>query len=200
MIIIGLTGSIGMGKTTTANMLEAMGMPVHNSDAAVHSALAAGGGGVEPVAAAFPETFNQASQSIDRKLLGDLVFNDDARRILLEQIIHPIVVQSQVEFLAAVRASGKRMAVLDIPLLYETGAEKRVDVVIVVTCPSFIQRRRVLSRPNMTEDKFHAILARQIPDKEKRAKADFVVQTGFGQAVTRCMLERVISRLERNSP
>lgn len=196
MIVIGLTGSIGMGKTTTAVMLEAMGIPVHNSDTAVHIALSAGGRGVEPVANAFPEAFNHASGSIDRKILGHIVFNDDAKRRLLEEIVHPLVIESQKEFLEVARSGGKKMVVLDIPLLYETGAEKRVDTVIVVTCPEFIQRRRVMARPGMTEEKFRAILSHQMPNVEKCARADFVVQTGFGRTLTKCMLKRVINTLE----
>lgn len=177
MIVLGLTGSIGMGKSTTAGMLRELGVPVHDSDAAVHSLLAEGGAAEQAVIKAFPEL---VATPIDRKKLGEIVFNDAARREMLEAILHPLVRVSQMEFIKQHQGQGADIVALDIPLLYETKAESRVDYVIVVTAPPEVQHLRVMSRPGMTEDKFKAIRARQMPDNEKCAKADFIVQTGLG--------------------
>lgn len=195
MIILGLTGSIGMGKSTAAGMLRDLGVPVHDSDEAVHCALAANGVAVDAVAAIFPAALDHATHSINRKILGGIVFNDPAQRKKLEDILHPLVREQQQEFLQHHRRNAVPVVVLDIPLLYETGAERRVDKVIVVTCPAFIQRRRVLARPHMTRDKFNAILGGQVPDAEKRRRADFVVQTGLGRAYTQNRLKKIIQSL-----
>ncbi len=197
MIVLGITGSIGMGKSTIAAMLEDMGCPVHNSDIAVHEALAPGGAAFDEVIAAFPETLDKETATINRKILGALVFNNPDKRKKLEAIVHPAVWASQARFLDAQKNNGQRIVGLDIPLLYETGAEKRVDYVLVASAPHFIQKRRVLKRPNMNEEKFNAILATQMPDAEKRRRADFVVPTGLGLLYTRYKLNRILQEIQK---
>lgn len=196
MIIIGLTGSIGMGKSVATSMFRDMGVPVHCSDEAVHALLGARGGAVDLVAAAFPGIENKKDESIDRKALGAMIFGHDDNRKKLEAIIHPLVVASQQRFLAEQRMHQKPLVVLDIPLLYETGADARVDKVIVVTAPAFMQRQRVMRRTGMSAEKFAAIRASQMPDSEKRRRADYVVQTGAGRAFTRIVLTRIIKQLK----
>lgn len=197
MIVIGLTGSIGMGKSTAADMLRTMGVPVHDSDAAVHGLLARGGAGVAPVAARFPEAFNHKAQAIDRAALGKVIFADDDKRRALEGILHPLVRSAQDAFIRAQQRAGRDMVALDIPLLFETGAEQRVDVTIVVTAPAHIQRQRVLARPGMTEEQFQARLSRQMSDAEKRRRADYVVQTGIGRAHTQRALAGIVNQLRK---
>lgn len=187
MIILGLTGSIGMGKTTIGSMLKNMGIPVHESDAAVHEFLSLGHPISYKVAAAlpyyeYPRLYDKKTKAILRKELGALVFSDDEKRELLESILHPHVQESQRDFVRMSAAKGHKMVCLDIPLLFETGAEKRVDYTLVVSAPDFIQRQRVLSRPDMTEEKFRDILARQMPDAEKRKSTDYLILTGLGRA------------------
>ena len=195
MVVLGLTGSIGMGKSTTAEMLRALGVPVQDSDMAARAAIGPGGVAVEQVAQHFPESYDSATHSINRSILGPIVFADPAKKKTLEEIVHPHVRRSQQDFLAFEREAGRDIAALDIPLLYETGAESRVDKVLVVTCPRFVQRRRVLAREGMTPEKFSHILAAQIPDHIKRCRADYVVQTGFGRAFTRRALSKIIQTL-----
>lgn len=197
MIVIGLTGSIGMGKSTAAALLRTLGVPVHDADAAVHGLLARGGAGVAPVAARFPASFDKAAGHIDRGILGGLVFGDDAARRDLEGILHPLVRQAHDDFIRAQQRAGARMVALDIPLLYETGAAARVDKVIVVSAPAAIQAQRVLARPGMSAERFAQILARQMDDAEKRRRADYVVQTGAGIAHTRAALARIVDELNR---
>lgn len=192
MIVLGLTGSIGMGKSTAANMLRQLGVPVHESDAEVHALLAAGGRGVDPTRAAFPKAYDKKKNAIDRRALGEIVFADDRARLKLESILHPLVREGQEAFTRQARSNGADIAVLDIPLLFETGAETRVDFVIVVTAPFFVQKERVLARPGMDEARFHAILSKQMPDSEKQARADFVVHTGLGLARTMEELKKVL--------
>lgn len=194
MIVVGLTGSIGMGKSTAAEMLMQMGVPVHDSDAAARAATAEGGSALPQILKTFPEAFD-ASGKLDRGLLGRIVFQDKAKRAALEAIVHPLVQQAQQDFMRAEAAKGHKIVVLDIPLLYETGAEARVDKVIVVSAPFFIQKRRVMARPGMTEEKFKGILASQMPDREKRARADFVVLTGLGKAHAERALKKAIGSL-----
>ncbi len=196
MIVVGLTGSIGMGKSTAAALLRDLGVPVHCSDEAVHELLATGGAGVAPVAERFPEAYHPRQKNIDRAVLGSLVFNDPAARQALEALLHPLVHASQDEFLRQNARAHAPLVCLDIPLLYETGAEARVDKVIVVTAPSFIQRQRVLKRPGMNAEKFRSILALQMSDAEKRRHADYVVQTGLGLAHTRRALARIVKDLK----
>lgn len=196
MIIIGLTGSIGMGKSTAANILRQMGIPVHCSDEAVHTLLSSGGAAVDAVADEFPQTYDRKNKSIDRAALGALVFGNDERRVALEAIVHPLVIQSQQKFIADQTRQRAGVVVLDIPLLFETGADNRVDYTVVVTTPDFIQRERVMGRPGMTEEKFNAILAHQMPDAEKRRRADYIVNTGIGLAETRHELQNVLRNIQ----
>jgi dephospho-CoA kinase len=190
VIVIGLTGSIGMGKSNAAHVLRRLGVPVHDADGAVHRLLGPDGRAVRKVAALFPQAL--ADNRIDRKILGDLVFGDTPALRRLEGILHPLVRQSSRAFLAAARRRRVPIAVLDIPLLYESGGEKSVDAVIVVSAPRQIQRQRVMARPGMTEEKFGAIVARQVPDAEKRRRADYVVLTGGHRGETFRQLKRIV--------
>ncbi len=178
MLVLGLTGSIGMGKSTTSAMFQAEGVPVYDSDAAVHALYAVGGAAVAPVAAAFPGVV--VDGAIDRARLSAAVVGNSEALAQLEAIVHPLVGAHRIGFFEEAEAEGRDIVVLDIPLLYETGGEKKVDKVVVVSAPADVQRRRVLARPDMTPEKFEAILARQTPDAEKRARADFVIDTGQG--------------------
>jgi len=173
MIVVGLTGSIGMGKSTTAKMFAEEGVPVHDSDEAVHRLYT--DAAVPAVEAAFPGV--TVDGRIDRTLLGQRVIGNTEAIGRLERIVHPLVRADADAFLARCRASGSPIAVLDIPLLFETGGRERVDKVVVVSAPPDVQRARVLARPGMTPAKFEAILARQVPDADKRQKADFVIET-----------------------
>lgn len=178
MIILGLTGSIGMGKSTTSRMFADAGALVWDADAAVHLLYAPGGAAVEPLGAAFPGVV--VDGMVDRPRLAEALGQDEAAFKTLEAIVHPLVAQGRADQLAAAREQGMRLAVLDIPLLFETGADQSVDAVVVVTADAEVQRQRVLDRPGMTEERFQAILNRQMPDAEKRARADFVIDTGHG--------------------
>ncbi len=171
MIVIGLTGSIGMGKSTVSQMFAEEGAPSFNSDDAVHALYAAGGAAVELVSAAFPGVLKDGG--IDRAALSGQVVGNAEAIAGLEAIVHPLVAQAQAEFLSHALDAGCTAVVLDIPLLFETNAERRVDKVVVVSAPADVQRARVLARPGMTVEKFEALLARQTPDAEKRARADF---------------------------
>lgn len=194
MIVFGLTGSIGMGKSTAAKMLKLMGIPVHDSDAAVHAALGPKGEAFEEVAVTFPEAWDKKKRLIDRKKLGDIVFSDKEELRKLEAILHPLAEASQKKFLHAMKRKGKRAAVLEIPLLFETGADRRVDYTICVSVPHIIQRRRVMARKNMTEEKFQRILSSQMPDAEKQAHADFIVHTGLGYGTTFRALRKILKK------
>jgi len=198
MIILGLTGSIGMGKTTAAAMFRAEGVPVHDADAAVHRLIGPGGSAVAAVADAFPGVETQ--DGIDRARLGKAVFGDDAALARLEAILHPMVRRSERAFLRRHSARRRRLVVLDIPLLFETGAERRCDRVAVVSAPAYVQAQRVLSRPGMTRDKFAAILARQVPDAEKRRLADFVIQSGLGRHHALQQVRRIVMVARKMSP
>ncbi|PKU21764.1 dephospho-CoA kinase [Telmatospirillum siberiense] len=179
MIVLGLTGSIGMGKTTAARQLACLGIPVHDADAVVHRLLAKGGAAVAPIGRAFPEAL--VDRSIDRQRLGARVFGDDIALSRLEAIIHPLVRRQERLFIERSRRRRERLVVLDVPLLFETGAWRRVDAVLVVSCPAFLQEQRVLARPGMTVEKLAAIRQRQIPDSRKRRLADVVIPTGAGR-------------------
>jgi dephospho-CoA kinase len=194
MIIIGLTGSIGMGKTTVASQLAALGAAVCSADDIVHRLLGAGGAAVAAVGELFPQALKDGA--IDRKLLGDIVFHDDEKMQALENILHPLVVAEENRFIEEQRRKGAKFAVLEIPLLYETGAQSRCDAVIVVSAPYFIQKRRVMKRPGMSEAKFQKILSRQLPDRQKRTRADFIVQTGLGLAYSGWQVKRILRRLD----
>jgi dephospho-CoA kinase len=199
MIVLGLTGSVGMGKSTAATMLRRLGIAVHDSDAAVHRLLAPKGAAVAAVAAAFPGV-RRGDGGIDRPALGGRVFADPAALRRLERILHPLVRQSQQRFLARARAHRLNLVVLDIPLLFESGGAARCDKVVVVSAPAFLQRARVLARPGMTEARFAAILAQQMPDAEKRRRADYVVATGLGRAVTCRGFRRIVRELTAAEP
>ncbi len=192
MVILGLTGSIGMGKSTAAAMLRRLGVPIHDADKTVHQALGPGGGAVAAVAAAFGPDLVSESGAIDRRRLGARVFQDVTALIRLEDILHPLVRRAERRFLA--RAAGRRTPVvaLDVPLLFETNGIGRVDATIVVTAPPFVQRARVLARPGMTPDKLASILKRQLPDRIKRHYADFVVPTGLGKGYTLRTLVHIV--------
>jgi dephospho-CoA kinase len=196
MIILGLTGSIGMGKSTTAAMFEAMGVPVNDADAVVHELYR--GQAVQPVGDAFPDAI--VDGVVDRNRLSALVLGNPAALKRLESIVHPLVRGVETAFLDHHRAAGTPLVVLDIPLLFEVGAEGRVDRVAVVTAPAEVQRDRVLGRPGMTEQKFEAILSKQVPDAEKRARADFVIDTGQGMEPARQAVAHIIGELTRRSP
>lgn len=204
MIVLGLTGSIGMGKSTVAAMMKTLGIPVHDSDIAAHRLLEPKSEARLALAAAFPhyeypQIYEKKTYNINRRELGQIVFSDDEARARLEAIIHPLVRKSQTEFLRASALKGIKIAVLDVPLLFETGADARVDYTITVSAPAFLQRARVLARPDMTEEKFHAILARQMPDAEKRARSDFVIQTGLGRAHSLQTLKQILQDVQNLS-
>jgi len=197
MLVIGLTGSIGMGKSTAAATLQRLGLPVHDADAAVHRLMERGGAAVAAVSAAFPGV--ERDGAIDRGLLGARVLGDDAAMKRLEAILHPLVRTEARRFLAQQARLRRPLAVLDIPLLFETGGDRLCDAVIVVSAPPFIQRARVMRRPGMTEAKFQAILARQMPDEEKRRRADFVVQTGLNKAHSLRQLVAIVRLLKQQN-
>ncbi len=194
MKIVGLTGSIGMGKTTTAAMFKDLGVPVWDADSAVHRLYARDGLGVVPVSAVFP-TALMKDGTIDRNELAKLVLTSPEKLKLLETIVHPLVGQDRAQFLAEASAQNAPIAIVDVPLLFETGGEKYVDHVIVVTCDPAVQKRRVLARPGMSEEKFKSILDRQTPDLEKRARADFVIKTDISLDETREQVGRLYNQL-----
>jgi dephospho-CoA kinase len=179
MIILGLTGSIGMGKTTAARQLRSLGIPVYDADAVVHRLLAKGGAAVAAVGAAFPHVV--FGGEVERTRLAARVFDDDAALKALEAIVHPLVHAAERRFLQQARRQRRRLVALDIPLLFETGEDRRVDVVAVVTCPPFLQEQRVLARPGMTLAKLRVIRRRQTADWDKRRAADIVIPTGIGR-------------------
>jgi len=190
MIVVGLTGSIGMGKSTAAGMLRRLGLPVHDADDAVHRLLGKNGRAVKAVAAAFPQSL--AEDRIDRKVLGDLVFGNTQALRRLEGILHPLVSQAARAFLSSAARRQTSIVVLDVPLLFETGGQRKFDAVIVVTAPAQVQRQRVLARRGMTEQKFRSILARQVPDAVKRRRATYVVRTGGHRGDTYRQLARIV--------
>ena len=189
MIILGLTGSIGMGKSTTAMLFAEAGVPVYDADAAVHMLYE--GEAVSAIEAAFPGT--TANGKVDRTKLSARVVHDPAAIKRLEQIVHPMLGASRQKFLDDAERSGAAVAVVDVPLLFETGGEKRVDAVVVVTTTPELQRQRILARDNMTSEKLDAILARQLPDAEKRRRADFVVDTSDGLDPVRLRIRDILN-------
>ena len=193
MIVVGLTGSIGMGKSTTSTLFQAEGVPVYDSDAAVHALYASGGAAVAPVDAAFPGVV--VDGAIDRTRLSAAVVGNSEALAVLESIVHPLVGAHRIGFFEDAQAQGADIVVLDVPLLYETGGDKRVDKVVVVSAPADLQRQRVLARPGMDVAKFEAILVRQTPDAEKRARADFVIDTSQGVEHAHQQVRDVLTRL-----
>jgi len=191
MIVLGLTGSVGMGKSATAQMFAAEGVPVFDADAAVHRLYE--GEAAVLIEAAFPGT--TSGGRVDREKLSRAVIGDDQAFVKLERIIHPLVRQAREAFLATARAKGAPVAVVDIPLLFETAGEQGVDKIAVVSAPASVQRERVLARPGMTADKFQAILAKQMPDSEKRRRADFVIDTSQGFEAARAQVRAILKTL-----
>jgi dephospho-CoA kinase len=197
MILIGLTGSIGMGKSTTAALFAAEGVPVHDADAEVHALYDVGGAAVRLIGATFPGAVKDGR--VDRAALSHRVVGDAAALKQLEEIVHPLMGAARAAFFDRARTAGADLVLLDVPLLYETGGHERVDKVVVVSAPPEQQRERVLSREGMSAEKFEAILARQMPDAEKRRRADFVVDTGKGIEAARDQVRAIIAAL-RLSP
>jgi dephospho-CoA kinase len=196
MIVLGLTGSIGMGKSTTANLFMEAGVPVYDADAAVHRLYE--GEAVAAIEAAFAGTTTDGK--VDRNRLSARVVHDSAAMKKLEDIVHPMLGASRQKFLQDAERSGAPVAVVDVPLLFETGGEKRVDAVVVVTTSPELQRERILARPNMTAEKLDAILARQMPDAEKRKRAHFVVDTSHGLDPVRARIRDILTEAAKMAP
>lgn len=196
MIILGLTGSIGMGKSTTARLFAAEDVPVHDADAAVHALYE--GDAVPLVEKAFPGTTHDGK--VDRTLLAQAVVGNADAMKRLEAIVHPLVAKSRDRFLDEARRGGAAVAVLDIPLLFETGGDKLVDAVVVVSAAPEIQRQRVMERPGMTAEKFEALLAKQMPDSEKRRRADYIVDSGYGIESARAQVREILSKVATMAP
>jgi dephospho-CoA kinase len=191
MIVIGLTGSIGMGKTTTAALFAEEGVPVNDADQVVHDLYQ--GEAVAPIAELFPDAVIDGV--VDRRRLSENLAKNPAKFGELEAIVHPLVRQREKEFLRQQRDLGQPVALLDIPLLFETGAENRVDKIVVVSCGPDVQRQRVLDRPGMSEEKFNLIISRQMPDAEKRSRADYVIDTGHGIDKAREQVKTILEEL-----
>jgi dephospho-CoA kinase len=190
MIVLGLTGSIGMGKSTTASMFADAGAVVWNADTAVHQLYARGGAAVGPVGEAFPGVVLDGA--VDRNRLAEVLGQDRDGFQRLEAIVHPLVLNGRQADLAAAEARGVKLAVLDVPLLFETGGDAAVDAVVVVTAPAAVQAERVLARSGMTRERFEAILSRQRPDAEKRRRADFIIDTSLGLEAARARVEEIV--------
>jgi dephospho-CoA kinase len=195
VVILGLTGSIGMGKSTAAKMLRQMGVPVYDADAAVHRLQAPGGIALPPIEAAFPGVVKAGV--LDRQALGARVFGNKEALRRLEAIVHPLVAREQRRFVRRAAMNREPLVVLDIPLLFEGLGERRVDGVLVVSAPAFLQRQRVMARPGMTAEKFAGILKQQVPDSLKRRKATVVIPTGLGLSPTRAALTKAVRTLTK---
>jgi dephospho-CoA kinase len=193
MIVLGLTGGIGMGKSNAAGMFRRLGLPVFDADAAVHRLQGRGGRAVGPIGAAFPGTVQNGR--VVREALRNAVLGKPEEIRKLERIVHPMVRDEERRFLAAARRAGKRAVVLDIPLLFETGGRKRIDSVVVVSAPAALQRARVLARRTMTPERLAAILALQMPDARKRRRADVVIRTGLSRHETQRAIRRLVQRV-----
>jgi dephospho-CoA kinase len=193
MKVLGLTGGIGMGKSTATNTLRRLRVPVFDADAAVHGLQAKGGRAVRPIGAAFPDAVRDGA--VDREALRRAVLGNPAALKRLERIVHPLVRQEERRFMAAARRRGERLVVLDVPLLFETGGAGRCDAVVVVTAPAAVQRWRVLRRPGMTEERFRAILARQTPDREKRRRADHLVHSGLSRHFAQRRIRQLVREI-----
>ncbi len=206
MVILGLTGSIGMGKSTAAAMFEYLSVPVFDSDICVHN-LYKNPEVISNIIAHFPESWNSKKKIIDKKYLSQLIFTESDNEIerykaqenkyLLESIIHPFVLEEQEKFIRRNRILKRKICVIDIPLLFETGANHRMDFVATVSAPFFIQSKRVLSRPDMTIEKFNAILEAQMPDEQKRKMSDFIIQTGCNRAEILKQIKKIIKKLSK---
>jgi len=194
MLLIGLTGSIGMGKSETAKMFAAEGVPVYDADAEVHKLYAPGGAAVQPLEEAFPGVVQNGA--VDRALLSKQVIGNPDALKKLESIVHPLVGQANRAFLEKSAKDGAEMVLLDIPLLFETGGRERVDVIVVVSAPYELQRERVLARPDMTEEKFQEIFAKQVSDADKRAGADYIVESDKGLDHARAQVREIVAALK----
>ena len=199
MIIVGLTGSIGMAKSATAQMFRDLGTPVHDADAAVHEMYGPGGIAVGPIAEAFPGVATNKT-GVDRNKLRDIVLDDPTALARLEGIVHPLVKAVEAEFVESCKRAGHPVMILDIPLLFEKGGADRMDYVVVVSAPADVQRQRVLARLGMTEEVFESILAKQTPDSIKREKADFVIDTSRGFDHARSEVARILEILKDKAP
>lgn len=195
MLIIGLTGSIAMGKSTTGGQLRRMGVPVHDSDRCVHKLLSPRGRAFAKVAKEFPRALK--NREIDRVALGKIVYADPQQLEKLESILHPLVFDETRKWIACQHRMGRRMVALDIPLLFEKERHRVCDVVMVASAPAFLQRQRALTRPNMTPERLKSILAHQLPDDEKRRRADVVIPTGLGLAFSRRALQKAVAGLSQ---
>ena len=193
MIVAGLTGSIGMGKSTASNMMRELGVPIHDSDATVHELMGKGGKAVPGIAALCPEC--HVDGAIDRTILGKYLFADPALKQAVEDILFPMVKQSAFDFIAARKSEGHALVVLDVPLLFEAGWDKMVDKVICVSAPPEVQKARVMARPGMTEERFAAVMNALMPDADKRAKSDYIIDTGIGMDDTRQQLKKLVAAL-----
>ncbi len=195
MIVVVLTGSIAMGKSTTATMFIRRKIPIFDADKTVHNLFSRGGAAVEMVNEHFPSAIT--NNKVDRATLGQIVFGDPCRLSILESIIHPLVDKERSRFLQSHRRRKTKMVVLDIPLFYEIKKQYKSDFVCVISAPSFLQRQRALGRPGMTRQKLNAILARQMPDYEKRKRSNFVIPTGLGIAYTNRLLSRILNQIRQ---
>jgi dephospho-CoA kinase len=191
MFVIGLTGSIGMGKSTTARLFAEAGVPVHDADATVHRLYE--GEAAPAIEAAFPGT--TSGGKVDRVKLGERVLGDQAALRQLQSIVHPLVREAEVRFLAEAERKGAPVAVLDIPLLFETGGQERVDAVVTVSAPAEVQRARLLERAGMTEEKLKALIANQLTDAEKRRRADFIVDSSQGFEAARAQVQEILRQV-----
>jgi dephospho-CoA kinase len=197
VIILGLTGSIGMGKSTAAAMLHRLGVPVHDSDAAVHRLIGPGGRAVAAVGAVFPGV--AVDGAVDRPALGAKVFGDPAALKKLEAILHPMVGEEKGRFLRREASHRTKVVALDVPLLFETGGDRGCDATILITAPAFIQAARVLRRPGMTKERLEEIRARQMPELDKRRRADFIVPSGLGHRLTLQRLMAIVRLMSQRS-
>lgn len=193
MLLLGLTGSIGMGKSTVAGMFRELGIPVYDADAEIHKLYARGGAGVEAIRAVFPEAV--VDDEVDRTRLSKIVVGNEEKIRQLEEVIHPLLQEGRAAFFAKAQAEGHSIVVLDIPLIFETKGEDRVHKIAVVSAPADVQRARVLARPGMSEEKFEAILARQVDDAEKRRRADFVIDTHCSYEETFEQVKKLVDEL-----
>ncbi|KKJ77121.1 dephospho-CoA kinase [Kiloniella litopenaei] len=193
MHVLGLTGSIGMGKSTAARMFQRLKVPVHDADAVVHQLMGKNGAAVKDISALFPET--KTNNGIDRKKLGDAVFRQPEKLKQLEAILHPLVRQKMHRFIDRYARQRRELVVLDIPLLFETGGDRFCDSVLVISCPKYIQDQRVLSRKGMTAEKYQGILKKQMPDMEKRARADFVIRSNQGRRYSFQQVQQIVEKL-----
>lgn len=195
MIVLGLTGSIAMGKSTAAAMFRHLGVPVWDADRVVHALFARGGAAVAPVEAAFPGVVREGQ--VDRERLAARVFGNPGALARLEGIVHPLVYADRRRFLARTRRARRRLVVLDVPLLFESGGDRACDKVAVVSAPALVQRQRLRQRPGMDDARTDAVLARQMPDAQKRRRADFVIPTGLGRACSMRAIARIVAALSR---